>query len=90
MFKPKKHKDKDSKARYFILTKDYLYYLKSKKTMKIRGKMSTKYMRTEYTQIGDISNPTSEHQVRFIKNMKYCDFVIRGKESYKNWVNAFS
>ncbi len=49
MFKPKKHKDKDAKARYFILTKDYLYYLKSKKTMKIRGKMSVKYMRSEYS-----------------------------------------
>lgn len=35
MYKPKKSKEKDSKARYFILTKDYLYYLKSKKTMKI-------------------------------------------------------
>jgi hypothetical protein len=22
--------------------------------------------------------------------MKYCDFVIKGKDSYKNWVNAFS
>jgi hypothetical protein len=53
MSKPKKNKDKDSKARYFILTKEYLYYLKSKKTMKIRGKMSVSYMRTEYTSIGD-------------------------------------
>jgi hypothetical protein len=61
MYKPKKHKDKESKARYFILTKDYLYYLKSKKTMKIRGKMSCKYMRTEYTNIGDPSNHSSEY-----------------------------
>lgn len=35
MYKPKKNKDKEYKARYFILTKDFLYYLKSKKTMKI-------------------------------------------------------
>ena len=90
MFNPKKHKEKESKARYFILTKDFLYYLKSKKTMKIRGKMSTKYMRTEYSLVGDASGPTAEYQVRFIKNMKYCDFVIRGKESYKNWASAFS
>jgi hypothetical protein len=61
MFKPKKHKDKESKARYFILTKDFLYYLKSKKTMKIRGKMSTKYMRTEYSQVGDGTSPTAEY-----------------------------
>lgn len=52
--------------------------------------MSTKYMRTEYTLVGDSSNPTPEHQVRFIKNMKYCDFIIKGKDSYKNWVNAYS
>lgn len=82
MFKPKKHKDKDAKARYFILTKDYLYYLKSKKTMKIRGKMSVKYMRTEYSLLGDNSS-SPEYNIRFIKNMKYCDFVVRGKECYK-------
>ena len=76
MSKPRKHKDKESKARYFILTKEYLYYLKSKKTMKIRGKMPVKYMRTEYSLIGDNNSPTQEYNVRFIKNMKYCDFVI--------------
>jgi hypothetical protein len=58
MSKPRKHKDKESKARYFILTKEYLYYLKSKKTMKIRGKMSVNYMRTEYSLIGDANSPT--------------------------------
>ncbi len=90
MFKPKKHKDKEAKARYFILTNEFLYYLKSKKTMKIRGRMPVRYMRTEYSLIGDVNNPTQEYQVRFIKNMKYCDFIVKGKDLFKQWSNSFS
>lgn len=90
MSKPKKHKEKENKVRYFILTNEFLYYLKSKKTMKIRGKMPTKYMRTEYTSIGDPSQALYDFQVRFIKNLKYCDFIISGKEKFKIWSDAFS
>lgn len=44
--------------------------------------MSTSFMRTEYTILNDSSSSTYECQVRFIKNMKYCDFIIKGKELY--------
>lgn len=51
--------------------------------------MSARYVRTEFSALGDQSG-CQEYQVRFIKNMKYCDFIIRGQEANKSWQNAFS
>lgn len=38
-------KKKKTKQRYFVLTPDYLYYLKSEGNSKIRGIMATKWVR---------------------------------------------
>ena len=82
-------KKKKTKQRFFVLTKDHLYYLKSESNQKIRGVMPTKWVRVQYIQEGD-DQDEQKFCVRFIKNMKYCDFLIKGKDSQKAWDKAFS
>lgn len=38
-------KNNKTKSRYFVLTKDKLYYLKNKSLEKVRGVMETKWVR---------------------------------------------
>lgn len=88
MFKIDKQKNK-LKERYFVLTKDHLYYLKSQKTKKIRGVMDTKWVRVEYTQEeGD--KHAVRFNIRFIKNMKYCDFILADEKEFKEWKRHLS
>ena len=48
--------DNKTKERFFILTKDNFYYLKSKKNRKIRGIMPINFVRVEYIEEKDESN----------------------------------
>ena len=41
-------KNNKTKPRFFVLTKDFLYYLKSDTNSKVRGFMSTKWVRVQY------------------------------------------
>lgn len=88
MFKVDKQKNK-LKERYFVLTKDNLYYLKSEKTRKIRGVMETKWVRCEYTE-EENGKQGVRFNIRFIKNMKYCDFILNDEEKFKTWKRELS
>lgn len=48
-------KNKKTKNRFFVLTDENLYYLKSATNRKIRGVMSTKWVRVQY--IKEEENP---------------------------------
>ena len=88
MFKIEKQKNK-LKERYFILTKERFYYLKSQKTKKVRGVMDTKFVRVEYSQEeGD--KQAVRFNIRFIKNMKYCDFILSDDKAFKEWKKYLS
>lgn len=82
-------KNKKTKNRYFVLTDENLYYLKSSTNRKIRGVMSTKWVRVQYIREEE-NNEEQKCSIRFIKNMKYCDFIIKGNENLKIWSDAFS
>ena len=77
-------KKKKTKQRFFVLTNDHLYYLKSQGNNKIRGIMSTQWVRVQYIPESE-GEDEQKHCVRFIKNMKYCDFLIKGQENFKAW-----
>lgn len=74
------------KKRFFILTKDKLYCVKSLKCKKIRGWMSTKWVRVDYRQSDDHYD---DFGFKFIKNMKYSDFMIKGMKRFNKWYEAF-
>lgn len=67
-------KNNKLKERFFIMTKDQFFYLKSEKNNKIRGIMDTKWVRIEY--IIDENEKEKKYCIRFIRNMKYCDFWV--------------
>lgn len=70
-------KNNKTKTRYFILTEDKLYYLKKANQSKIRGIMDTSWVRIQYMKENK-DDGVEKTCVRFIKNMKYCDFIIKG------------
>lgn len=78
-----------TKPRYFILTKNKLYYLKSENAKKARGVMKTEWVRIEYFKENEnTDNPY--FVVRFIKNMKYCDFMLVDKSKLEIWKKNLS
>lgn len=88
MYKVDKQKNK-LKERYFVLTKEKFYYLKSEKTRKIRGVMDTKWVRCEYSE-EENGKSGVRFNVRFIKNMKYCDFILNDEGKFKEWKRELS
>jgi serine/threonine protein kinase len=81
-------KNNKLKERYFILTQRNFFYLKSLKTPKIRGVMETDWVRVEF--IVEENEKDKRFCVRFIKNMKYCDFWIVDEAEFKEWKKALS
>jgi serine/threonine protein kinase len=81
-------KNNKLKERFFILTGNNFYYLKSSKNTKIRGVMETAWVRVEY--ILEESDKEKRFCVRFIRNMKYCDFWINDEKLFKEWKRALS
>jgi serine/threonine protein kinase len=81
-------KNNKLKERFFILTNKSFYYLKSSKNTKIRGVMDTAWVRVEY--ILEESDKEKRFCIRFIRNMKYCDFWINDEKLFKEWKRALS
>lgn len=81
-------KNNKLKERYFILGPKNFYYLKSMKTPKIRGVMDTNWVRVEY--IVEENEKEKRFCIRFIKNMKYCDFWISDDNDFRNWKQALA
>ena len=81
-------KNNKLKERYFILGPKNFFYLKSMKTPKIRGVMDTNWVRVEY--IVEENEKEKRFCIRFIKNMKYCDFWISDDNDFRNWKQALT
>lgn len=81
-------KNQKFKTRYFVLTDEHLFYMKSQNNKKIKGIMNVQWVRVQYIKENEEAEE-SRSCVRFIKNMKYCDFLIKGQESQRAWQKAF-
>lgn len=53
----------------------------SSKSNNIKGVMDVKWVRIEYSKSEEYKGEMM-YRLRFIKNMKYCDFFIKKKELY--------
>lgn len=76
-------KNNKLKERFFILTQKQLFYLKSDKNNKIRGVMDTAWVRVE--NIVDENEKAKRFCLRFIRNMKYCDFWAVDEKGFREW-----
>lgn len=84
LFKVSK-KSKEFKERYFVLTSDNLYYLKSESEPKILGIMPTQWVRCDYiTTKGDKPGETN-YCVRFVRNMRYTDLWTTDEAHFRDW-----
>lgn len=81
-------KNSKLKERFFILTEKQFYYLKSSKNNKIRGVMDTAWVRVEY--ILEENDKEKRYCIRFIRNMKYCDFWVSDEKLFKEWKRYLS
>ena len=81
-------KNSKLKERFFILTAKNFFYLKSLKAPKVRGIMSTAWVRVEY--IVEENDKDKRFCIRFIKNMKYCDFWVANEQLFKEWKKALT
>ena len=78
-------KTKEFKERYFVLTADHFFYLKSEVQPKILGIMNTSWVRCDYiTTKGDKPGETN-YCIRFIRNMKYTDLWTTDEAHFKDW-----
>ncbi len=82
-------KTNKTKERFFILTKNNLYYLKNEKSNKIRGLMKIEWVRTEYIE-ETITKEKMRYCIRFIKNLKYCDFIVNQESCFEIWKEKLS
>ncbi len=77
------------KKRYFVLTKKKLYYLKSKDSKKIRGAMDLDWVRVEYFDEDD-QQGKQRHCIRFVRNMKFSDFIIEDEKQFEQLQTIFA
>lgn len=90
LFKVSK-KTKDFKERYFVLTQDNFYYLKSESEPKILGIMPTQWVRCDYITTKNEAKPGEMNFcVRFVRNMKYTDLWTTDEGHFKDWKKNFN
>lgn len=72
------------KERYFVLTEDNLFYLKSEKKPKILSVMPLKWVRVDYL-IKSASGHETSFCFRFIRNMRFTDLFTDSEEFFQAW-----
>lgn len=83
------HRTGQWKERYFVLTQDFLFYLKSEEQPKILAVMPTQWTRVDYLADNCPENKESHFCFRFIRNMKYTDLYTFEENHFKIWRSHF-
>ena len=78
------HKTGQWKERYFVLTEENLFYLKSEEKPKIISVMPIQWVRVDYLVK---STPTGSNTFcfKFIKNMRYTDLFTDSEDYFQAW-----
>ena len=72
------------KEYYFVLTKNYLFYLESELKPKIIAMMSTEWVRCDYIY----DKPDGKnflYCIRFVRNMRYTDLYTEDEDHFICW-----
>lgn len=83
------HKTGQWKERYFVLTENYLFYLKSEDKPKIISVMPVQWVRVDYI-IKSTQSGASTFCFRFIRNMRYTDLFTDSQEFFDAWRSNLS
>ena len=73
------------KSRYFVLTKDQLYYFYSEANPRLIAVMCTKYVRMDLFINKVFQQKENTYGFRFIKNMRYCDLYAEDESTFLDW-----
>lgn len=78
------HKTGQWKERYFVLTEENLFYLKSEEKPKIISVMPVQWVRVDYLVK---TNPSGSNTFcfRFIRNMRYTDLYTDSEDFFQAW-----
>lgn len=83
-------KSKDMKERYFVLTSENLYYLKSESEPRILGVMNTKWVRCDYLTTKGANPGDHNYCIRFVRNMKFTDLWTTDELHFRDWKTALN
>lgn len=73
------------KERYFVLTQDHFFYLRSEQQPKILAVMPTQWTRVDYLIDGSPDSKDVRYCFRFVRNMKYTDLFTADELHFKIW-----
>lgn len=76
---------KESKERYFVLTREKLFYLKSETQPKILGVMDTEWVRCDYITSRADRAGEPNYCLRFARNMRYTDLWTTDETHLRDW-----
>lgn len=77
------------KERYFVLTNDYLFHLKSEVAPKILAIMPLQYVRVDYLSNKPFDGKESNFCFRFVRNMRYTDLYTDDESHFEEWRKHF-
>ena len=90
LFRIDPSKSAGPKERFLILTRDKLYF-KNKESSRIGGFMLTRFVRfCVDSKDAQGQSPQQGLILRFVRNLKYCEFLIKSLEEVKAWIEALS
>lgn len=73
------------KTHYFVLTKDFLFLLKSAENPEIMALMRCEWVRVDYISKKLPNSRDILYCLRFIRNMRYTDLWTDSQSHYTNW-----
>lgn len=73
------------KQRYFVLTQDYLFYLRSEEVPTIVAYMPTQWVRVDYLPHFKTTPFGTYHCFRFVRNMKFVDLFCDNDVHFNEW-----
>lgn len=76
---------KEFKERYFVLTREKLFYLKSETEPKILGVMETRWVRCDYITSRNERTGDMNYCIRFVRNMRYTDLWSTDEAHWRDW-----
>jgi serine/threonine protein kinase len=84
------YKSKTWKERYFVLTSEYFFYLKSEGEPKIIALMKVPWTRVDYLIEKSPGSQSDHYCFRFLRNMKYTDLFTEDEVHFQLWRSHMS
>ncbi len=83
-------KSKSTQQRYFILTRDKLYYKQRKSATGCKAYLECRFMRLKIFLYDEVNpaKPQDKLRLRFVRNLKFTDLYAKDLEQLENWIKV--